>query len=171
MSVGLSVRPCPALGPGRGSAAGGPLMAAGGGTAAGRGTRAAALRADGGQLAAAQQAQRLAETEGQAIPLAAWGRGGAGQGRGAGGGAPTTGSRACARLERLLWDFTWASALPPSALRRLLQWPPASGGAPQGLELQVSSCCYPCPTCPWPRPPAGHWRRATAGLRLPEERP
>lgn len=72
MSVGLSVRPCPALGPGRGSAAGGPLMAAGGGTAAGRGTRAAALRADGGQLAAAQQAQRLAETEGQAIPLAAW---------------------------------------------------------------------------------------------------
>lgn len=45
-------------------------MAAGGDT--GRGTGAAALGADGGQLAAAQQAQRLTETEGQAIALAAW---------------------------------------------------------------------------------------------------
>lgn len=39
---------------------------------AGRGTGAAALGADGGQLAAAQEAQRLAETEGQAVALAAW---------------------------------------------------------------------------------------------------
>lgn len=47
-------------------------MASGRDAAAGGGTRAAALGADGGQLAAAQQAQGLAETKGQAVPLAAW---------------------------------------------------------------------------------------------------
>lgn len=61
--------------PSQGSAAGGPLVATGGGGAAGRWAGAAALGADGGQLAAAEQAQRLAEAEGQAVPLAAWGAG------------------------------------------------------------------------------------------------
>ena len=46
--------------PGRGSAAGGPPVAA----AAGRGAGEAALGADGGQLAAAQEPQGLAEGEG-----------------------------------------------------------------------------------------------------------
>lgn len=49
-----------------------PPMASGRDTTAEWGTRAAALSADGGQLAAAQQAQRLTEIEGQAIPLTTW---------------------------------------------------------------------------------------------------
>lgn len=57
---------------GRGSAAGDPLMATGGGAVAGQGAGATALGADGGQLAAAQQAQSLAETKRQAIALTAW---------------------------------------------------------------------------------------------------
>lgn len=40
-----------------------------------RGAGAAALGADGGQLASAQQTQGLTEAEGQAVPLAAWGGG------------------------------------------------------------------------------------------------
>lgn len=40
-----------------------------------RGAGAAALGADGRQLASAQQTQGLTEAEGQAVPLAAWGGG------------------------------------------------------------------------------------------------
>lgn len=67
--LGRSVR---AAWPGwSGSAAGDTLMAAGGDPVAWQGAGAAALGADGRQLAAAQQAEGLTEAEGQAIPLAA----------------------------------------------------------------------------------------------------
>lgn len=58
--------------PGLGLSSGHPLRASGRDTTAERGTGAAALSTDGGQLAAAQQAQRLTEIEGQAIPLTTW---------------------------------------------------------------------------------------------------
>lgn len=68
-SVHSDVRWCM---PGLGLSSGHPLMASGRDTTAGWGTGAAALSADGGQLTAAQQAQRLTEIEGQAIPLTTW---------------------------------------------------------------------------------------------------
>lgn len=84
-----------------------------------RGAGAAALGADGGQLASAQQTQGLTEAEGQAVPLAAWG---GGHGRW----DPQEGAPTCT---------------PPAPAPR--GGPPSIPPGPQ-----VSSYCWPRPTSP-----------------------